>query len=81
MSILDLLNGASMRCARCKAELPSGGDIEACGCWEKCSCGWTAEAGKQCTNPNTIRCTTKLKYGKWNPSTRRYDPKPERDAK
>jgi hypothetical protein len=67
-SAIDILfSRAVMKCTKCgRAE---------CDCWERCSCGWTTEAGKQCRNPDTIRCSTKIKYGKWNRSTKRYEPK------
>lgn len=61
-----------MRCVKCGTE---GVGFNFCGCWEKCSCGWTADAGQQCRNPDTIRCSTKVKYGKWNRKTKRYEPK------
>jgi len=37
-------------------------DIGNCGCYERCSCGWWADAGKPCHNPDTTKCSTKLKY-------------------
>lgn len=62
-----LFSATKMRCVRCNSDT-------GCSCWERCSCGWLAESGKQCRNPATIRCSTKIKYGKWNPRTRRYEP-------
>lgn len=67
-SPIDRLIGRSdLRCVKCGA---SKGE---CDCWESCSCGWTAEKGKPCRNPETKRCSTKLKYGKYNRSTKRYE--------
>ncbi len=40
-----------------------GAPMGKCDCWEACSCGWTARKGKPCGNPNTTRCSTKVKYG------------------
>lgn len=62
MSINELMRRLPMNCARCGAIVPPGGSIEACGCWEQCSCGWTAEKGKPCNNPNTTRCSTKARH-------------------
>lgn len=53
MAIFDGL--VEWACAKC-------GSKTGCSCWERCSCGWYAEKGKACTNPNTTRCSTKLKY-------------------
>jgi hypothetical protein len=61
-----LLSGVGWKCLAC-------GSSAGCDCWEKCSCGWTAEKGQMCRNPDTIRCSTKLKYGTWNRKTRRYE--------
>jgi hypothetical protein len=33
-----------------------------CACYVQCSCGWIADRGKPCNNPETTRCSTKLKY-------------------
>ena len=44
-----------------------------CQCHENCSCGWIAEKGKPCRNPNTKSCTTKVKYGKYNRKTKRWE--------
>lgn len=52
-----LVDASGMRCTKCEA--PAG----TCVCWERCSCGWTAERGKPCRNPTTVRCSTKVKYG------------------
>lgn len=59
---------SNMRCTKC-------GKSDACGCWEQCSCGWTAEAGRPCCNPDTTMCSTKVKYGVGNGKTRRRQPK------
>lgn len=55
MEILFARN--NMRCVLCDT-LSSAG----CTCWEKCSCGWSAQRGFQCNNPATTKCSTKLKY-------------------
>lgn len=47
-----------VRCTLC------GAGYGACDCWTQCSCGWTAEKGKPCNNPNTSRCSTKVAHGK-----------------
>ncbi len=68
MSGIDaLFSKANMRCTKCAAPM---GD---CDCWEQCSCGWTAEKGMPCRNPRTARCSTKVKYGKYNRKTKRYE--------
>lgn len=46
-----------------------------CDCWEKCSCGWFARKGNPCRNPHTTRCSTKVKYGKYNRRTKSYEPR------
>jgi hypothetical protein len=33
-----------------------------CDCYERCSCGYTTDKGQPCRNPETTRCSTKLKY-------------------
>lgn len=70
MDGINRLIDAVMKCVKC------GAAVGKCDCWEKCSCGWSNSRGKFCRNPNTIRCSSKLKYGQWNRSTRVYDPKP-----
>lgn len=30
---------------------------------ERCSCGWYTDRGQPCGNPESTRCTTKIKYG------------------
>lgn len=47
------------------------------GCWVRCSCGWSAEAGRPCGNPETTRCSTKVRFGFYNRKTRRYEAKSE----
>lgn len=54
------LNGmvdASVRCSKCGTP-----GMFQCGCYVQCSCGWIAERGKPCRNPETMDCSTKLKY-------------------
>ena len=62
-----LLDAVDFRCTKCNA--PMG----ACDCWERCSCGWMAEKGTPCGNPKTGRCSTKVKYGKYNRKTKRWE--------
>lgn len=45
-----------MCCLNCGAKMGQ------CDCWERCSCGWFAEKGKPCRNPETTKCSTKLKF-------------------
>lgn len=44
-----------------------------CDCHVLCSCGWIADKGKPCANPETVRCSTKLKYAPATFSPRRGD--------
>lgn len=67
--IESLLDKVDWKCAICGQSKRIG-----CDCQEKCSCGWTVRKGRQCGNSTTIRCSTKIKYGKWNRKTRRYEP-------
>ena len=62
-----MIDKANLRCTKCDAKAGT------CNCWEPCSCGWTAERGKPCHNPNTARCSTKVKHGKYNRRTKRYE--------
>ena len=62
-----LIDRSGLRCTKCGATKEAG-----CDCWEQCSCGWTAEKGMPCGNPNTARCSTKVKYGKHNRKTKRH---------
>jgi hypothetical protein len=55
---IDKLIMSAMKCGKCKGKFPE------CGCYETCSCGWFAEAGKPCGNPKTADCSTKKKHGK-----------------
>ena len=41
--------------------------------FERCSCGWFAAKGQPCDNPEMSRCSTKIKYGKYNRKTKRYE--------
>jgi len=41
--------------------------------FERCSCGWFATKGQPCDNPEMSRCSTKVKYGKYNRKTKRYE--------
>lgn len=62
-----LIDAADLRCTKCDAPKNT------CDCWEWCSCGWYAEKGKPCRNPETRRCSTKVKYGAYNRKTKRYE--------
>lgn len=69
MSAIDaLFNKANLRCTKCGVAAAAG-----CDCWERCSCGWSAEKGKPCRNPDTTRCSSKVKYGTYNRKTKRYE--------
>lgn len=65
---LNRLVESSVSCAKCGTK-----GIGACDCWERCSCGWMAEKGKPCDNPEASRCSTKVKHGKYNRKTKRYE--------
>lgn len=62
-----LIDASGMRCTICKAAMGT------CDCWEKCSCGWSALKGEVCHNPATRSCSTKVKYGKYNRRTKRWE--------
>jgi hypothetical protein len=49
---IERMIDASMRCGKC------GG--KGCDCYEVCSCGWYAEKGKPCDNPESRYCTSKV---------------------
>ena len=68
-AIAELIRRTPMTCTKCGHV----GAVASCDCWEKCSCGWWAERGEPCRNPDTARCSTKVKYGKYNRKTRRYE--------
>ena len=53
---LNMLPDSIFKCGLCGAAMGK------CNCWEKCSCGWTARRGQPCNNPNTTKCSTKVKY-------------------
>lgn len=54
---IEILIDAAMTCCKCGAKMGR------CDCYEKCSCGWWADKGKPCNNPETTLCSTKIKYG------------------
>lgn len=56
---------ANLRCTKCAAPASQG-----CGCWEECSCGWSAEKGHPCHNPKTTRCSTKARFYGFRPISR-----------
>lgn len=59
---------AVVRCTKCGAK-----GLFTCDCWERCSCGWSAERGKICGNPQTKSCSTRCKYGKYNRRTKTWE--------
>lgn len=63
-----MINASDLKCTVCGASRSKG-----CDCWTKCSCGWSARKGKPCRNPETRRCSTKVMFGKYNRSTKRYE--------
>ena len=65
--MIDRAPLTNLRCTLCGE--PS------CDCWERCSCGWTNRPGEFCRNPNTLRCSAKVNYGRYNRKTRRYEAK------
>lgn len=64
---IERLIDAGMKCLLC------GAAMGRCDCWEKCSCGYSARKGEPCRNPETRRCSTKVKYGKYNRSSKRWE--------
>lgn len=56
-SPLDGMIDASVRCGKCGTK-----GMWNCDCYKPCSCGWIAERGKPCGNPETTRCSSKV----WN---------------
>lgn len=60
-----MIDDCGLRCTKCLQSK--------CNCWEQCSCGWSAERGTVCTNPNTRACSLKVKYGKYNRKTKAYN--------
>lgn len=53
-----LLDTVEWRCSICRAKAGT------CDCWEKCSCGYLAQKGQPCSNPETARCSSKIQYGR-----------------
>ena len=76
-SPLEALIDAACTCQTCGLPPPLrvGDNVGRCRCWECCSCGWFIKPGGYCRNPETRRCTGKLR-GIYNRSTREYDPRP-----
>lgn len=68
MTPIEAMIDASESCSKCGTK-----GMFKCDCYEKCSCGWIAESGKPCRNPETARCSTKVKYGKYNRKTKRHE--------
>lgn len=62
-----LLSKVEFKCGKCGAKMGS------CDCWERCSCGWQAEKGRMCGNPETKSCTSRVKHGKYNRRTKRWE--------
>lgn len=67
-SVINQMIDDAMVCAKCGTK----GFLK-CDCFEQCSCGWITDAGKPCDNPETTRCSTKVKYGTYNRKTKRYE--------
>lgn len=65
---IDSMVNASVSCTKCGKK-----GFMTCDCWEQCSCGRIADKGKPCNNPETGRCSTKVRYGKYNRKTKRYE--------
>jgi hypothetical protein len=61
-----IIDSADLRCTKC------GAARGMCDCWERCSCGWYAERGNPCRNSETDRCSTKMKYGRYDRKSKRY---------
>jgi hypothetical protein len=68
MKPIEEMIDSVVKCLKCGAA-----GIGTCDCWEECSCGWYADKEKPCGNPNTSRCSTKVKYGKYNRKTKRWE--------
>jgi hypothetical protein len=49
---INAMIDAVMRCCKCGASK--------CDCYKMCSCGWYAEKGKPCGNPESDYCSSKL---------------------
>lgn len=49
---IERMIDAAMRCGKCGASR--------CDCYKVCSCGWYAEKGKPCGNPETEHCSSKV---------------------
>lgn len=58
MQPINRMIGAVVHCVKCGTQGEGN-----CDCWEHCSCGWWADKGQPCRNPDTTRCSTKIKYG------------------
>ena len=70
MSGLSRAIDAVMSCLKCGAL-----GVDTCACWEKCSCGWRNSPGEFCRNPETQRCSSKMKYGVYNRRTKQREPR------
>lgn len=65
-SVTDaLIDNSGLRCTKCGASMECG-----CDCWEVCSCGWSAEKGRPCNNPQTVRCSTKARFYGFRPASK-----------
>lgn len=61
-SPIEKMIRAAVSCTKCGTK-----GFGNCGCWEKCSCGWTKEVGGKCNNPDHGEGKAKLgvnHYGK-----------------
>jgi len=57
-SPIERMIDSVMKCSLCEAPMGT------CDCWTHCSCGWWAKTGYACRNPETTRCSTKMKCGR-----------------
>ena len=55
---LDRMINSVVTCLKCGAKMGQ------CDCQSRCSCGWWHDKGKPCRNPETLRCSSKMLYGK-----------------
>lgn len=56
---IEKMIDAALVCSKCGAK-----GMFNCDCYERCTCGWIANKGEPCSNPETTRCSTKVKYGR-----------------
>lgn len=56
-SPINSMIDAAMRCLKCGTQ-----GMWNCDCHVQCSCGWIADKGQPCNNPETRYCSTKLRH-------------------